>query len=211
MRLITACAVTGFLALSPGVGQTQPVADFYKGKTISLVIGTSPGNDYDFRGRLLARYMGRHISGEPQIVARNMPGGGGVVAANWLAAIAPRDGTTLHMIMSNMMTAQAMGVQSVMFDTRKFRWVGNTTSSPNVVNAWHTTGINDTGRGEPLPPAGSRMIGGRSWRHARPNRVRLLRWRRKPAMELPPSRSQRRWGHRRRRSSPRPCGSFSNR
>ena len=137
IRITTAvCAVC---AASPLAAQTP--AEFFKGKTLTVLIGTSPGNDYDFRARLLARNMGRHIPGEPQIVPRNMPGGGGVVATNYVAAIAPRDGMTLYMIMSNMMTAQAMGVQGVQFDTRKFRWVGNTTSSPNVVNSWHTTGI----------------------------------------------------------------------
>ena len=105
------------------------------------MIGTSAGNDYDFRARLIARHMGRHIPGEPIIVPRNMPGAGGVNAANWLASIAPRDGTTLHMIMTNMMQAQAVGTHGVQFDTRKFRWVGNTTSSPNVTNSWHTTGV----------------------------------------------------------------------
>jgi tripartite-type tricarboxylate transporter receptor subunit TctC len=119
----------------------DPIADFYRGKQLSLVIGTSAGNDYDFRGRLIARHMGRHIPGEPTIVPRNMPGAGGVNAANWLASIAPRDGTTLHMIMTNMMGAQAVGTHGVQFDTRKFFWLGNTTSSPNVTNSWHTTGV----------------------------------------------------------------------
>jgi len=121
--------------------QADAVSDFYRGKQISVVIGTSAGNDYDFRGRLIARHMGRHIPGEPTIVPRNMPGAGGINAANWLAAVAPRDGTTLHMIMTNMMAAQAIGTQGVTFDTRKFRWIGNTTSSPNVTNSWHTSGI----------------------------------------------------------------------
>jgi tripartite-type tricarboxylate transporter receptor subunit TctC len=85
--------------------------------------------------------MGKHIPGEPMLVPRNMPGAGGVNAANWLASIAPRDGTTLHMIMTNMMQAQAVGTHGVQFDTRKFRWIGNTTSSPNVTNSWYTTGV----------------------------------------------------------------------
>ncbi|MFL5096021.1 MAG: Bug family tripartite tricarboxylate transporter substrate binding protein, partial [Xanthobacteraceae bacterium] len=93
--------------------------------------------------RLIARHMGRHIPGEPSIVPRNMPGAGGVNAANWLASVAPRDGTTLHMIMTNMMGAQAVGTHGVQFDTRKFRWIGNTTSSPNVTNSWYTTGVTD--------------------------------------------------------------------
>ncbi len=69
--------------------QADPVADFYRGKTINLVVGTSAGNDYDFRGRLIARHIGRHIPGEPTIVPQNMPGAGGIKAANYLATIAP--------------------------------------------------------------------------------------------------------------------------
>ena len=133
-------ALVGLCVTAPRA-QADAVADFYRGKTLNLVIGTSAGNDYDFRGRLIARHIGRHIPGEPAIVPRNMPGAGGVNAANWLAAIAPRDGTTLHMIMTNMMAAQAIGTNGVQFDTRKFRWIGNTTSSPNVTNSWHTSGI----------------------------------------------------------------------
>ena len=140
-RTLLVSIVTAAAVASAGNAAAQTPAEFFKGKTLSILIGTSPGNDYDFRGRLLARHMGRHIPGEPQLVPRNMPGGGGVVATNYLATVAPRDGTTLYMIMSNMMSGQAMGAQGVTFDTRKFRWVGNTTSTPNVVNSWHTTGI----------------------------------------------------------------------
>jgi len=121
--------------------EADPVADFYHGKTINLIIGTSIGNDYDFRARLIARHLGRHLPGQPTIVPQNMPGVGGVKAANYIASIAPRDGTVLHMIMSNMMSAQAVGAQGVEFDIRKFFWVGNTTSTPNVTNSWYTTGI----------------------------------------------------------------------
>jgi tripartite-type tricarboxylate transporter receptor subunit TctC len=119
----------------------DPVADFYKGKTINMVIGVSVGGDYDRRARLIARHMSKHIPGNPTIVANNMTGGGGVVATNWLANVAPQDGTALLMITSNMPTAQAVGTQGVKFDVRKFFWLGNTTDTPNVINSWHTTGI----------------------------------------------------------------------
>ena len=125
----------------PAMAHADAVSDFYHGKTISLVIGTSAGNDYDFRGRLLSRFMSRYIPGEPTIVPRNMPGAGGIQAANWLMSVAPHDGTSVHMIMQNMMSAQAMKLQGVDFDTRKFFWIGNTTTAPNVVNAWHATGV----------------------------------------------------------------------
>jgi tripartite-type tricarboxylate transporter receptor subunit TctC len=121
--------------------QADPVADFYHGKTLNLIIGTSSGNDYDTRGRLLARHLGHHLPGEPTIIPQNMPGVGGVKAANYLATIAPHDGTTLHMIMSNMMSSEAIGAQGVQFDTRKFFWVGTTSSTPNVTVSWYKSGI----------------------------------------------------------------------
>src|ERR1700704_2183904 len=119
----------------------DPISDFYHGKTLNLIVGTSSGNDYDFRGRLLARHLARHIPGEPTIVPQNMPGAGGIKAANYLASIAPHDGTTLHIIMSNMMSSEAIGAQGVQFDTRKFFWIGNTSSTPNVTVSWYKSGV----------------------------------------------------------------------
>ena len=129
------------LAMGAFPAQADPVADFYHGKTINLIVGTSAGNDYDYRGRLIARYIGKHIPGEPTVVPQNMPGAGGIKAANYLASIAPHDGTVLHAIMTNMMASQAVGSHGIEFDARKFRWIGNTTSSPNVTNSWYTSGI----------------------------------------------------------------------
>ena len=85
--------------------------------------------------------MGRFIPGEPTIIPRNMPGAGGINAANWLANVAPHDGTAIHLIMANMMNKQAVGVPGIKFDARKFSWIGNTTSTPNVTSAWHTSGV----------------------------------------------------------------------
>lgn len=135
-----------FLALMTVAGTAatavaDPVADFYHGKRLDLVIPTSPGGDYDIRARMIARYMGRHIPGHPTIVARNMTGGVGIVAANYLANIAPRDGTVLHIIFQSMPSYQAMGGTGVKFDVRQFGWIGNMTDTPNVVNSWYTTGI----------------------------------------------------------------------
>ena len=70
-----------------------------------------------------------------------MPGAGGINAANWLANVAPHDGTAIHLIMANMMNKQAVGVPGIKFDARKFSWIGNTTSTPNVTSAWHTSGV----------------------------------------------------------------------
>ena len=98
---------SAFLALSglaPSTAAADPVADFYRGKSISMIIATAPGGDYDLRARLVARHIGRHIPGNPAIVPRNMPGGVGIQAANYMANVAPQDGTSLHAIMQNMST-----------------------------------------------------------------------------------------------------------
>lgn len=131
----------GFLSLITSGAAAQTVADFYRGKTVTMLVGTSSGNDYDYRARLVARHMGRHIPGEPTIVVRNVPGGGGIVAANNLGRIAPKDGSVMLASMQNMATLQALRSPGIEFDAREFYWIGNTTDSANVVAAWHTTGI----------------------------------------------------------------------
>ncbi|HEY4134013.1 MAG TPA: hypothetical protein VGO34_02255 [Alphaproteobacteria bacterium] len=134
--LTSACLCT-----LPSLAQADAVADFYQGKQITLMIGTSPGGDYDQRGRMLARYMPRYIPGNPAIIPRNMPGGVGLQAAHWLYAVAPKDGTSLHMVMQNMPVHQMLGGQGVQYDAGAFNWVGNTTNTPNVVTTWYTTGV----------------------------------------------------------------------
>jgi tripartite-type tricarboxylate transporter receptor subunit TctC len=119
----------------------QSVADFYRGKTVTMLVGTSPGGDYDLRLRMVARHIGKHIPGNPTVIVNNMPGGGGVVVVNWLANVAPRDGTVAVAISQNMPVHQATGAAGVKFDVRELNWIGNTTDTPNVINAWHTTGI----------------------------------------------------------------------
>lgn len=119
----------------------DPVEDFYKGKSINMVVGTSPGGDYDLRLRMVGRHIGKHIPGNPQVVVNNMPGGGGLVVANWLANVAPHDGTVVVSISQNLPVHQATGGAGIKFDVTRFGWIGNTTDTPNVINSWHTTGI----------------------------------------------------------------------
>ncbi len=117
------------------------VADFYKGKQLTMLIGTSTGGDVDARARMVARYMGKHIPGQPSILPRNMPGAVGVVAANWLYNVAPKDGTVIHAVMQGMPAFQAMGGQGVEFDAAKLQWLGNTVEGTNVVVMWHASKI----------------------------------------------------------------------
>src|SRR5438445_1371555 len=138
LALLTALSVLAFAA-APAAAQS--VADFYRGKTITMVVGTSPGGDYDLRLRMVARHIGRHIPGNPTVVVNNMPGGGGLVVANWLANVAPRDGSVVVAITQNLPVHQATGAAGVKFDVREFNFIGNTTDTPNVINSWHTTDI----------------------------------------------------------------------
>ncbi|MPZ41644.1 MAG: hypothetical protein GEU95_27095 [Rhizobiales bacterium] len=138
---LTALLAVPVIATSAISAMADPVADFYRGRTIQMVIGVSAGGDYDLRARLLARFLSKHIPGNPKIVPQNMLGAGGLVAANWLANVAPRDGTAMLAISSNLPVAQAIGLEGVKYDVRKFSYLGNTTDSPNVINSWHTTGV----------------------------------------------------------------------
>ncbi len=135
--LFTALTLTAPAA--PAAAQT--VADFYRGKTITMTVGTSPGGDYDRRMRMVGRHIGKHIPGNPNVVAANMPGAGQMLVANWLANVAPRDGTQIVALSQNLAVYQATGARGVKFDVRKFHWIGNTTDTPNVINSWYTTGI----------------------------------------------------------------------
>ncbi|MDB5643084.1 MAG: tripartite tricarboxylate transporter family receptor [Hyphomicrobiales bacterium] len=133
--------VVAAIGLMAAGAQADEIADLYRGKTVSILVGTSPGNDYDLRARLIGKYLSKTLPGQPTIVVRNMPGAGGITAANNLAQLAPRDGTSLHALMSNMMAAQALGTAGVKYDTREFAFIGNSTNAPNVMAAWHASGI----------------------------------------------------------------------
>ncbi|MFN3889401.1 MAG: Bug family tripartite tricarboxylate transporter substrate binding protein [Beijerinckiaceae bacterium] len=140
MRAISSVFMLAALT-SVVAAQTASVDEFYKGKTITIVIGFSAGGDYDLRARLLSRHMDRHIPGAPTILARNMPGAGGVSATNWLATLAPRDGTSWLMASQNTPLIQALGTPGVEFDARQFNWLGNTTNSPNLISVWAGRGV----------------------------------------------------------------------
>ena len=121
--------------------RAQPVADFYRGKTINVIVSSSPGGDYDVRARLVARHMDRHIPGNPKIVVQNMPGGGGLRGINHVYRIAPRDGTVIGAIDQQAPLGQAFGDKGVEYDLTKSSYIGNTTSSPIVLVSWHTSPV----------------------------------------------------------------------
>jgi tripartite-type tricarboxylate transporter receptor subunit TctC len=98
---------------------------FYKGKTIRIMIGSTAGGFYDRWGRLFARYMGKYIPGQPEIIAQNMPGAGSVIMTNHVYNVAKPDGLTLAMPLNSVYVDQLVGRKEVQFDLRKFHWVGS--------------------------------------------------------------------------------------
>ena len=130
------------LSLTTAIGPAaaDPVADFYAGKQIKFVIRSGVGGSYDQYSRLLARHMGKHIPGNPALLPLNMPGGGGIRSANYVAKIAPQDGTVLTMVSQGLPVDQALGLNpSFQADLRDFAWIGNVSSSNQVLVTWHTS------------------------------------------------------------------------
>jgi len=129
-RWIAACLAAAALMAQPAGAQT--VEEFYKGKSITLVVGNGPGGGFDVFGRLLARHIGRYVPANPTVIVQNMPGAGSLVAANYLYNLAPKDGTTFGLIARNMPLLGLLGGNSnVRFDPRKFTWLGSSSNFSN--------------------------------------------------------------------------------
>jgi tripartite-type tricarboxylate transporter receptor subunit TctC len=142
MRLLRIAALPALaLALAiPHAARAQTSEEFYRGKTLSLIIPNAPGGSFDLYARLAANHLGRFIPGNPSIVAQNMPGAAGMQAANYLTSIAPKDGTVMSVLVPNITLAQILGVQSIAYDTRKFNWIGRIIATTATLFTWHTSG-----------------------------------------------------------------------
>ena len=110
----------------------------FTGQKITLAIATPPGGGYDLYGRLAGRFLGQYLPGNPTIVPQNMPGAGSLIAANWLANVAPRDGTAIGIIPSATAFENLLGNPSARFDARKFNWLISLNDYTAVAAVWHT-------------------------------------------------------------------------
>jgi tripartite-type tricarboxylate transporter receptor subunit TctC len=118
------CAVLTALLMCPA--SADPIEDFYRGKQIKFYVRAAPGGNYDVYTRILGRHMTRYIPGNPTVMPINMPGGGGIVALNYVANVAPRDGTVLTMITQSFPMDQALGLDKTLkVDLRTLNWIGN--------------------------------------------------------------------------------------
>jgi tripartite-type tricarboxylate transporter receptor subunit TctC len=134
-RIVAAVAVA--ITAASGAG-AQPADAFYKGKRITIVVGSAAGSGYDAYARLLARHMSKHIPGNPLLIVQNMPGGGGLTAANHLYSVAGGDGTTIGSIQRGLLISPLILPDGVRYDVNKLRWLGSTNAETGVVAVWHT-------------------------------------------------------------------------
>ena len=134
--------------------------DFYKGRTINIIVGFGPGGGYDLYARMLARHLGKHIPGNPNVVVQNMEGAGGVRAANHVYNVAPKDGTVIAAVNQGAAMFKLLGGKGAQYDPAKFQWLGSMAASNNTIYVWHASGIKslDDARRREVSMAGSGVI-----------------------------------------------------
>lgn len=139
-KLGAAIAVIGVALSAPAV--RAAAADFYRGKTLQILVSSGVGADsYDSLSRLVARHIGSHLPGDPAVIVQNMPGAGGILAANQLYNIAPRDGTVIGMLDESIYETQLFQVPELKADVTKMNWIGRIISNNAVLVAWHTAAV----------------------------------------------------------------------
>jgi tripartite-type tricarboxylate transporter receptor subunit TctC len=126
---------------APAAAQAQSVADFYKGKTINVIVGYTAGGGYDLYARALTRHMGRHLPGNPGFIVQNITGAGSLNAANNLYNVAPKDGTSFGTFGRGLAMEPLIGTARVQFDATKFTWLGSGTNEISLCATWHTSPV----------------------------------------------------------------------
>ncbi len=129
---IAALASAALSMLGAQAASSDPVAEFYKGKTFTILVGQEPGTGFDIYSRALARHFSRHVPGNPSVIVQNMTGASGVVAFNWLYNVAPKDGTVMGTSSQNVAVEGLFGNTSAKYEATRFNWIGNMEESAAV-------------------------------------------------------------------------------
>jgi tripartite-type tricarboxylate transporter receptor subunit TctC len=137
-RLLAALAFAAALATGTAAWAQ---GDFYKDKTIRMLISHPAGGGYDIYARLFARHLPRFVLGSPTVVPQNMPGAAGVVMAMHIFSASPSDGTVIGLGPGSTGTAALFGSEGARYDARKFSWIGSMSSDVAVAVAWHTAAV----------------------------------------------------------------------
>jgi tripartite-type tricarboxylate transporter receptor subunit TctC len=143
MKLQGLAVVAGlFLGLSiPASGAASELEGLFKGKTISFVVGYGPGTGNDLWMRVVQRHLGRHLPGQPTIIPVNRPGAASLAMLNYIANVAPADGTVIGMPSRSLVTEPLLGNDQARFDATRLSWIGSATKDVSVCLTWHTSGI----------------------------------------------------------------------
>ena len=142
----TRIAVVSLILAGIGAMPALGADGFFKGKTLTLLVGYSAGSTYDTYARLLERHYAKHIPGNPAIIVKNMPGSSSIKASNYLYNVSPKDGLTIGAIRNGMAIEQLYGRKGIRFDALKFNWIGSITRSYPACTIWHSapaTTLND--------------------------------------------------------------------
>jgi tripartite-type tricarboxylate transporter receptor subunit TctC len=139
MRRTAILALLASLLLPQVASAQNTVADFYRGRTVTLIVGYSAGGGYDTYSRILARHLGKHIPGNPTIVPKNMEGAGSLRLANWLYRVAPKDGSVIATIGRGTGFDPILGQKGAQFDGTKFTWLGSANNEVSVCVSWNAT------------------------------------------------------------------------
>lgn len=135
MRLTIGKALMLASCASPAMA--DPIADFYKGRTISMTISSAAGGGYDTLARTVARNLPKHLPGSPNIVPRNMPGAGGIVATKHLYTMAARDGSAMGIVQNNAPLEPLFGTKEADYDPTRFNWIGTPSLETGLLIVWH--------------------------------------------------------------------------
>src|SRR5258705_4146932 len=140
-RLVSSGRLATFLAGTiactvSGAAAQDAVADFYRGRTVQLIIPSNVGGSVGLYGRLASDHLGRHIPGNPNVILVTMPGAGGVQSVEFIANVGPKDGTAIAQILPPTLLVPMM--RSVRFDPKELQWIGSLSARPGVVAVWHT-------------------------------------------------------------------------
>src|SRR5665213_2700091 len=142
-KVATVAAVVGMAAaivLSALSAHAEPVEDFYRGKTLRILIGYGPGGGYDIYGRMVAEFLPRHLPGKPTIIAQNMPGAGSFAAAKYIYDVAPKDGTVFGSL-AQTLALDSMTNTGAKIDVAKMPYIGRLVTNIDVGAALAKTGI----------------------------------------------------------------------
>jgi tripartite-type tricarboxylate transporter receptor subunit TctC len=136
---IIVVATVAFVLAATSMTFADGVSDFYRANGLTVVVGRAPGSSYDLAARLVAKYLAKTLPGKPNVIVKNMPGAGSLLAANYIYNQAPKDGSHIGLFDGGLTSQPLLDPKGVRFDPVKLAWVGNAAQEVSIVFAWHTT------------------------------------------------------------------------